>query len=155
MGFATHLGPYRLGTIKEGAARNCGVNVVSQSNTVAYTDTTAKSLFILPAGSQVLSIYIDVITAFNSSGTEVLDVGKTGDGAFFVNDQTLTATGHFVATLVPANLATIVNVGTTDIQVTATFVQSVADATTGLARVTCLYAVKDSDGNENPPAATV
>jgi hypothetical protein len=151
MGFATHLGPYRLGTIKEGAARNCGVNVVSQSATVTFADTTAKNLFILPAGAQVLSIFVDVLTVFNSSGTEVLDIGKTGTANFFVDDQTLTALGHFNCTFVAANVATIFNVGTTDIQVTATFVQSVADATTGSARVTFLYAVKDTDGNENPP----
>lgn len=150
MGWQTHLGPFRLGTVREGASRNCGVNVVSQSNTITFGDTTAKNLFILPAGAQVIAVYVDVTTAFNSSGTEVVDIGKTGTANFFVDDQTLTATGHFVCTLVPGNLATIVNVGTSDVQVTATFVQSVADATTGAARITFVYAVKDENGNENP-----
>lgn len=152
MGFATHLGPYRLGTVKEGAARNCGVNVVSQSATVTFANTTATNLFIIPAGAQILAIYVTVLTVFNSSGTEVLDIGKTGSAAFYVDDQTLTALGHFTCTPVAANAALVYNVGATDIQITATFVQSVADATTGSARVTFLYAVKDEAGNENPPA---
>lgn len=150
MGFATHLGPFRLGTVKEGAAANCGVNVVSQSATITNADTAVKNLFILPAGAQVISIYIDVITAFNSSGTDLLSVGKTGSNTFFVNGQDVSTTGHLVGTLVPGNLATIFNVGTVDVQVVGIYVQSVGDSTTGSARVTCVYAVKDANGNENP-----
>ena len=72
MGFSTHLGPQRLGTVKEGASRNCGVTIVSQSNTVAYTDTTAKNLFIIPAGAQVINVIVDVVTAFTDTGTDLL-----------------------------------------------------------------------------------
>jgi hypothetical protein len=150
MGFASHRGPWRLGTVLEGSTKNAGVTIVSQSNTIAYTDTTAKDLFILPAGAQVLAVYVDVLTAFNSSGTDLLDIGKTGTANFFVNDQDVSATGHFVSTLVAGNLATIVNIGTSDVTVIGTFVQSVADADAGSARVTFVYAVKDASGNENP-----
>ena len=153
MGFASHRGPWRLGTVLEGSARNAGVTVVSQSATVSYTDTTAKNLFILPAGAQVIAVYIDVITAFTGTGTDLLDIGKTGTANFFVNDADVSATGHFVATLVAGNLATIYNIGTSDVQVTATYIDQSSNAGAGSARVTFLYAVKDENGAENPTSA--
>lgn len=155
MGFATHLGPWRLGTVKEGASRNCGVTNVSQSATISYTDTTNTNLFILPAGAQVLAIYVDVITAFTDSGTDVIDIGKTGSSAFFVSAINVASTGHNVATLVAGNLATIVNVGTTDVQVTAKYTGQNGNAGAGSARITVQYAVKSSAGTENPSATEV
>lgn len=155
MGFATHLGPWRLGTVKEGASRNCGVTIVSQSASVAYTNTTAKNLFILPAGAQVINVIVDVVTAFNGTGTDLLDIGKTGSAAFFVNDLDVSSTGHTNCTLVAANLATIYNIGTSDVQVTATYVDQNSNASAGLAYVTVVYAVKSSTGTENPSATEV
>lgn len=150
MGFSTHLGPQRLGTVKEGASRNCGVTIVSQSNTVAYTDTTAKNLFIIPAGAQVINVIVDVVTAFTDTGTDLLAIGKTGSAGFFVAAQDVSAQIHTVSTLVAANLSGVVNVGTSDVQVTATFTGQNGNAGAGLAYVTFVYAVKDSSGNENP-----
>lgn len=150
MGFSTHLGPQRLGTVKEGSGRNCGVTIVSQSNTVAYTDSTAKNLFILPAGAQVLNIIIDVVTAFTDTGTDTISIGKTGSAAYFVNAADVSAQIHTNATLVAANLSGIVNVGTSDVQVIGTFAGQNGNAGAGLAYVTCVYAVKSSDGLENP-----
>ena len=158
MGFATHLGPWLLGTVKDttgttvGTIRNTGATVVSQTNTLTFANTTAKNMFVLPAGAQILSIIIDIGAVFNSSGTDLIDIGTTADGAYYVNDAVASATGHFVATLVPANIAGVLNVGTVDVQITATYVQSVADATTGSASVTVNYVVKNPDGGAFPTA---
>lgn len=146
MAFSTRLGPHRQGTVKEGSGANCGLPILVQTATVAYTNTTAKNLFILPAGSQVLSVIVDVTTAFDSSGTDLLDIGTTASGALYVNDLDVSSTGHNVCTLVAANLASILNVGTSDVTVTATYAQSVADAANGAATVTVLYIQRNPDG---------
>ena len=146
MAFSTRLGPHRQGTVKEGSGANCGLPILSQAGTVAYTDTSAKSLFILPAGSKIISVIVDVTTAFNSSGTDLLDVGTTANGALYVNDLDVSSTGHNVCTLVAGNLASILNVGTSDVTVTATYAQSVADAAAGAATVTVNYIQRNTDG---------
>lgn len=156
MGFATHLGPWLLGSVKNttgttvGTIRNTGTTIVSQTNTLTFANTTATNMFVIPAGAQILNIIIDVTTGFNSSGTDLIDIGTAADGAYYVNDAAAATSGHFVATLVPANLAGVLNVGTVDVQVTATYVQSVADATAGSAAITIVYAVKNSDGGSYP-----
>ena len=156
MGFATHLGPWLLGTVKNttgttvGTIRNTGTTVVSQTNTLTFANTTAKNLFVIPAGSQILEVIIDIVTPFNSSGTDLIDVGTTADNAYYVNDATASAAGHFVATLVSTSIAGILNVGTVDKQITGKYVQSVADATAGLAQITVVYAVKNADGGSYP-----
>lgn len=152
MGYATHLGPARFGTVKENAGMNCGDVVLSQSATVAYTDTTAKNLFTLPAGAKILSFIIDVTTAFNSSGTDLLDIGNSTDAALYVSDADVSAQIHSVATLVAANLASVVNIGTSDVTVTATYAQSVADADEGAATITVTYVMRNSDGTSTPTA---
>ena len=150
MPFATHLGPIRFGTVKEGSSINCGLPVLTQSATLAYTDTTAKNLFIIPAGAQILSVVLDVITAFNDTTTNVIDVGNTADGAFYVNDAEAGTAVHVVATLVAANLATITNIGTSDVQVTATYAGTGTGSSAGSARVTMTYIMRNSDGTVTP-----
>lgn len=113
-------------------ALNEGVTLTLQG-TVAYTDTTAKTLGTLPAGARILDIIVDVETAFNSSGTDLLDLGKTGTANHYINDLDIAATGRKAPTL------TNLGKSTTPITVIATYVQSVADATTGSATVTILY----------------
>lgn len=146
MGYASHLGPMKLGTVKDGAGANMGGVVVSQAATVTFADTSAKNLFIIPAGSRIVSFVIDVTTAFNSSGTDLLDIGTTANGALYVNDADVSSTGHIVATLVAANLASVINVGSTDVQITATYAQSVADAAAGSALVSVVYEIRNPDG---------
>lgn len=119
--------PYSLKT-----ALSEGVTLFAQ-NTVAYTDTTAKTLFTLPAGARILDIKVDVETAFNSSGTDLLDLGKTGTANHYINDLDIAATGRKAPTL------TNLGASTAPITVIATFVQSIADATAGLATVTVIY----------------
>lgn len=146
MGFQTHLGPARFGTSKEGAGFNCGLPVLSQSNTLAYTDTAAKNICILPAGAQIISIILDVTTVFNAGDTNVIDIGTTADGALYVNDAAAGTAVHAVCTLVAANLASVINVGSSDVQITATYVPGGTAAGTGAATVTVNYVMRNPDG---------
>ena len=56
MGFATHLGPWLLGTVRyttgttAGTVRNTGCTTVAQSGVVTKSTTSATTLFALPAG---------------------------------------------------------------------------------------------------------
>lgn len=146
MGYATHLGPVRYGTIREGASANCGSPVLTQSATLAYTDTSAKNLFKLPAGAKIISVILDVVTAFNAGTTNVIDIGTSADGALYVNDAAAGTTGHFTCTLVAGNLASIINVGTSDVQVTATFVPTGTAASAGAANISVQYEMRNTDG---------
>jgi len=61
MGFATHLGPWLLGTTKNttgstaALTRNTGCTVVSQSANVVYGTLTGNAISI-PAGAQIVDV---------------------------------------------------------------------------------------------------
>lgn len=105
--------------------------LVAFTNTVAYTDTAAKNLFVLPSKAKIVSIHVDVTTAFNSSGTDLLDLGKTGTANHFKNDLDVSSAAQTVT-----GWSNLGDVGSSDVQVIATYAQSVADASAGAARVT-------------------
>jgi len=64
MGFATHLGPWLLGTVRNttgttvGTIENCGATVVSQTFKKNYTgqaaSATTDTICVLPAGAQIV-----------------------------------------------------------------------------------------------------
>lgn len=107
--------------------------LVGLTATVDYTDTAAKNLFVLPANTVVVGIFVNVTTAFNSTGTDLLDIGKTGTANHFKDDLSVAATGQTVT-----GWSNLGSVGSSDVQVIGTFAQSVADATAGSATVTFL-----------------
>lgn len=55
--------------------------------TLAHTDTTAKDLFSLPAGAQILDWQINVTTAFDDSGSsDIIDIGNADTADAYVAD---------------------------------------------------------------------
>jgi hypothetical protein len=106
---------------------------------VTFADTTAKNLFKLPKGAVIVAWIVNVVTAFNSSGTDLLDIGVSGTAARFANDIDVSSAGQKLTGFVAAELFTPL---TEDTQVTAIFVQSVADAAAGDADVACLYYIQ-------------
>ena len=164
MGLATHLGPWLLGTVKNttgttaGTVRNTGAATVSQSNTLSYTDTTAKTLFVLPAGSMIFNFLIDTTAAFNAGTNNTITIQTSGGTSL----ATVTATsanitvGRATTTyaITNANIASWVNVGSTDLIVQAVFAGTGTAATTGTATIHCLYAVRLSDGTYAPTSFT-
>ena len=76
MGFASHLGPWQLGTVKDttgstsGTVRNMGSTIVSQTKKIDYTGTTVAApnttqIAVLPAGAQIIDINVDTLVAFH------------------------------------------------------------------------------------------
>ena len=153
MGFATHLGPWLLGTVKNttgstaGTIRNMGATTVSQSVAIG-TSGTAATAFVLPAGAQITSMQFNCTTLYGA-GTLKLSIGATD----ITNTATLpTTTAGVVAFTLGAASTTaaglINNVGSTDAIVTYTL----ASATTGAGTVVITYVVRNADGAANPTA---
>jgi hypothetical protein len=155
MGFATHLGPWLLGTVKNttgttaGTVCNTGCTVVAQSGTTTVSDTTADTLFWIPAGSQILNIYVDVTTAYagTTGNTITIKAGSTTLGTVGGATTTPLALGRQTFTITGANIATFVNIGTTDLPITATYACA-GTASGGAAKITAEYVVRLSDGTQ-------
>jgi hypothetical protein len=171
MGFATHLGPWLLGTVKNttgttaGLVRNTGTTIVSQTFKRNYTGTTVAApsvltIACLPAGAQIIDIYVDTLVAFTGSTLANLIIGKSGTTNAFWATTDITAAGRLATT--NANLANWAGaattaapagegIGSTDVLVLATLSPTAATVTAGTVQFTITYAVKNSDGS---PAQT-
>jgi hypothetical protein len=123
------------------ALNSWGDTDLSQTATIAYTDTTAKSLFVIPHPYRIIECYLDVTTVFNDSGTDLISVGFSGTQGAFMNGASGASAarvlGSASATLSGWYSATDDGLGTT---VTAIYVGQNGDATTGAARITLVYA---------------
>jgi len=158
MGFATHLGPWLLGTVKNttgttaGTIQNTGCTTVVQSTAIAFGTTTAINVAVLPAGAQITNIFIDVTTAFNAATGNTITVATGATTLATAGSTSTTPLAAGRATVTAANLSTWINVGTTDLIVTGIFANTGTAATTGAATITIQYVVRDSSGNQSQPA---
>ena len=160
MGFATHLGPWLLGTVKNttgstsGTLRNLGATVVSQSKAILYTDITAATVaFTIPAGSQILTAQFNTTVAYATTTPTYALFSNAVAINTAANGSAFTATGIVNILLGNNSAAAAVlcnNVGTSDAIIT--FTQANVTATSGAGVLTLTYVVKDSDGSANPTA---
>ena len=118
---------------------NIGGMLSAVTATIAYTDTSAVTIATLPANAQIISINIDVTTAFNAGTTNTVTVGKTGSAAAYVTATSVGSAGR-------ASVATTgvysawADVGDSDVNyATVTYSQTGTAATAGAARVTIVY----------------
>ena len=160
MGFATHLGPWLLGTVKNttgttaGTIQNTGTTNVTQTATTTVSDTTAKTIAVIPAGAQITNIFCDITTAYAGSTGNTITVQTSGGTALATVGSASTtplAVGRATVTLSGTNMATILNVGTTDLILQVIYACA-GTASGGAAQITVQYAVKDSSGNQAQPA---
>lgn len=122
-----------------GQAEAFGNALVTQSALITFANTTAKNLFVIPANSQIIDFYVDVLTAFNSTGTDLLDIGVSGTAQLFADDLVVSAAGRLLGSSKSTKLLNYDDTGATQITVQGLYKQSVADASTGNARVTIVY----------------
>jgi hypothetical protein len=157
MGFATHLGPWLLGTVKNttgttaGTIENLGATVVSQTANVTFSNfessLTGATTMVLPAGALINHITIVTTTVFSSATTLKLDIG----GVDFTTTGTITSVG---GVNINANATTPggwLNVGATDAIIRYTATKG-GTLTTGAATITIMYTVRNSDGAALPTA---
>ena len=151
MGFATHLGPWLLGTVKNttgttsGTIRNMGATIVAQTATISQTDTGTTTALVLPAGALITAIQLITPTTAFTSGTITINIA----GVAFVSAASLpTALGVSALTVATTGATIANNVGSTDALVTYTLgtpVGSGAQSTLVIA-----YMVRDTNGAANP-----
>jgi len=175
MGFATHLGPWLLGTVKNttgttaGTIQNTGTATVSQTKKVDYTGSTVASgtttiLFTLPAGAQIVSIFIDTLVAFTGSTAANVVIGTSATTNLFWASSDITSQGRLANTNAASKLANWagatstaspngIGIGPTDVIIQAVLSPTVGTVTAGTVQFTVVYAVADSTGVQSPPAS--
>lgn len=158
MGFATHLGPWLLGTVKNttgdtaGTIRNLGACPSLQTKDILYTDITAGTLAcVLPAGSMIQSVSFNTTVAY---ATTTPTIALFVNGVAINTASSITAfggTGTAAVALGNNNAAGAVlvsNVGSSDALVT--FTQANVTATSGAGVLTIAYVVRGSNGAMYP-----
>ena len=151
MGFATHLGPWLLGTNRyttgttAATTENMGCTVVSQQYVLGFTDGAYNAMSI-PAGSVIIGYQLITTTGYAggttptitlSSGATTLTSALTSPAAAGVSAFTVATTGA----------AFTANTGTVDAFITATLAGT---STSGAATLVVNYAVRNSNGAQNP-----
>jgi hypothetical protein len=151
MGFATHLGPWLLGTVKNttgttaATTRNTGCTIVSQSKDVVFGTLTGNAISI-PAGAQITSVRVVTTTVFSAATTLLLSIGGTA----FTTTGTVTSVGSVALEANATTPGGWLNVGATDTFITYTMAGTAL--TTGAATIQISYTVRDSAGNQTTPA---
>jgi len=149
MGTTTFSGPVRSGTLKTGETNgpNLGYAVLEQETSITQNSTNAvSSTLYIPAGSKIVNIVVDVLTAFNSGTSAVLSVGTAAAGTQYASGVDVkTATGRITPTFTAAQLAAMSNVSVLGVAAptTAPVVVTVTPTgatSAGYVRVTVIYA---------------
>ena len=156
MAFASHLGAWLLGTVKNttgttaGTIRNMGYTMVGQNKAVVYNDTAASQAFVLPAGSYIQEINLNQATTTFTSGTSgTFTVYLNGTSIGAVTITTGTAGVLTIAPSTQAQAALWSNVGTTDAIITYTG----ATLNAGSGQLFVEYGVRNSDGTFAPTSS--
>ena len=147
MATTTFSGPIKAGTISNTTGTTVGTNVknvgqvlMSQSFSFDYSveGTATDTTVVIPANSQIVSIEVNVETAFNDSGNDLLEVGSSADTDLYINDVSIAAIGK-IALGTAALCANWKDIGTSDIKVGYIYNGANNDASAGAATVTINY----------------
>ena len=151
MGFASHLGPWLLGTVKNttgttaGTIRNMGATTVAQVDPVSYADGAATVACVLPAGAIITGFQFITTTTFTAASTIVVSV----NGVAVNTAATITTGGSYpITTLNTLAVGQQLVVGPSDVFVTYTL--SVGASSAGAGTLVVEYIVLGSDGAANP-----
>ena len=147
MATTTFSGPIKAGTISNTTGttagtdmKNTGQVLMSQTFSFDYTveATATDTTVVIPANSQIVSIEVNVETAFNDSGSDLLEVGSSADTDLYVNDVSIAAIGK-IALGTAALCANWKDIGTSDIKIGYIYNGANNDASAGAATVTISY----------------
>ena len=147
MANTTFSGPILAGTIKNTTGTTAGTDIkntgqvlMSQSFSFTYATegTATDTTVVIPANSQIVSVDVNVETAFNDTGADILEVGSSADTDLYVNDTDISAAGS-IAMGTAALCANWKDIGSTDIVVGYIYNGANNDATAGAATVTINY----------------
>jgi hypothetical protein len=156
MAFSSFSGPLRSGPNKEGAGRNTGLVVLTQSYdtgvvTAAVGNVDAQ-MGILPQGSQIVNILIDQVVVPGGSSTSTISVGNASGGAQLSAAVVTTAGGRFTGTATAATQLAWQTSTTADTPLWVRYAVGTA-AGVGRAIVTVVYVQRTETGAQNPPSS--
>ena len=128
------------GTIVGTDVKNTGQVLMSQSFsfTFATEGAATDTNVVIPANSQIVSVDVNVETAFNDSGADILEVGSSADTDLYVNDTVISAVGS-IAMGAAALCANWKDIGTSDVRIGFIYNGANNDASAGAATVTINY----------------
>ena len=147
MATTTFSGPVKAGTISNTTGSTVGTNVANtgfvlmaqSANVVFEANATTTDIATLPANSQIFQITVDVTTVFNAASTNTLDLGDGSTADQYADALALGSLARVLATSDVSQIGNLIDIGTSDITVTATYNQSGTVAAAGAATVTVLY----------------
>jgi hypothetical protein len=147
MATTTFSGPVKAGTINNTTGSTVGTNVANtgfvlmaqSANVVFEANGTTTDIATLPANSQIFQISIDVTTVFNAASTNTLDLGDGTTADKYADALALGSLARVLATSDVSQIGNLIDIGTSDVTVTATYNQTGTVATAGACTVTVLY----------------
>ena len=140
MAFATFSGPLRVGTVKDGPSSNAGLVVLSQVKVVNFNDADNSVGAKIPAGALIVRCHFTTTTTFTAATTITLSIGGTAISAAV----TVTTGGHFaIATTQSQAVGQLLNVGSSDVDVTYTVAEGASTAGQGYLTVEYIQRAED------------
>jgi hypothetical protein len=147
MATTTFSGPIKAGTIRDTTGTtvgsdkaNVGFVLMAQSGNVVFgANGTETVVATLPANSQIYQIAVDVTTAFDAGTTNTLDIGDGTTADKYADALAAGAQARVLATSDVSQIGNLIDIGTSDVDITVTYNQTGTAATAGAATVTVLY----------------
>jgi uncharacterized membrane protein len=156
MAFTTFSGPVRSGTVREGAGRNTGLVLLTQSYdtgvVTAGVGNVDVQMGILPQGSQIVNILIDQVVVPGGSSTSTISVGNASGGAQLSAAVATTAGGRFTGTATAATQLAWQTSTTADTPLWVRYTVGTA-AGVGRAIITVVYVQRTETGAQNPASS--
>ena len=146
MSQTTWSGPLASGdrNAGESGGPNLGFVTLSQTALIDFDATLVQNAtFNIPASSQIVDFYVDVLTAYDSATSATLSAGTASGGTQYLSAVSVKTAARRPNAFSAAQLAAMDNVGTNR-TVVAT-VTSVGQPTAGQVRVTMLYVQTTAD----------
>lgn len=154
MSRSTFSGPIKSGTNRYAPYQNTGTTVLTQQVPFTFDATLVQNATLyIPAGSKIINILVDVITAYNSATSATLTVGKTSGGTEYASGVNAKTSGRTTPTFTTTQLT---NMQSTPIDVSSqttgnngacsaviATITSVGQPTAGTGFVTVQYAQSD------------
>ena len=140
MATTTFSGPVKAGSVREGASANVGFVLMAQSANVVFgANGTETVVATLPANSQIYQIAVDVTTAFDAGTTNTFDIGDGSTADQYADALAVGSAARVLATSDVSQIPNLIDIGSSDVNVTVTYNQTGTAATAGAATVTVLY----------------
>jgi len=144
MGTTTFTGPIKAGDILNTSGStvgtdiaNVGFVVMAQSAVIDIAGaSTTTTIGYVPADSKVLYAVLNVTTANDDGTASTCSIGTSGDADAFLSATSVQSAG---VTFSDTMTSAATDVGTTDVQVVATFTATAGNGTAGVADATIVY----------------